>query len=323
MAKKVCAICKKNLGFFNKKISYANRVICSNCAKTARCLVCNKELRSAKAKILFNDGYFCPECMKKTGITSFSNSKSHTAEGIKSFIDVRLPLVQSFMPTKSIEKYLIVDEQHKAFRIGDDYFEYKNLLSFELSEDKQSVIKGGLGRAIIFGAVLGGAGTLFTLETAIMAGLTGLFVGAVTGGKKTSGICNSMKLRITLKDAHVDTVYIPFIVDKTPMKRSEYQEAQEMAQLCISALEIIADSNGTTKENANIVNSVYSEADEILKFKQLFDAGIITKEEFEGKKKQLLNLPENAIEAPEEAETNEEKVAEIAEEAAETVDKTE
>lgn len=33
-----------------------------------------------------------------------------------------------------------------------------------------------------------------------------------------------------------------------------------------------------------------SSADEIIKYKQLFDAGVITQEEFEAKKKQLLNL---------------------------------
>jgi len=33
-----------------------------------------------------------------------------------------------------------------------------------------------------------------------------------------------------------------------------------------------------------------SQADEILKFKNLMDQGIITEEEFQAKKKQLLNL---------------------------------
>jgi len=42
---------------------------------------------------------------------------------------------------------------------------------------------------------------------------------------------------------------------------------------------------GQTKSNVNSV----SIADEIIKFKQLLDAGIITADEFEAKKKQLLN----------------------------------
>ena len=44
--------------------------------------------------------------------------------------------------------------------------------------------------------------------------------------------------------------------------------------------------NDVVKVNGSNVSS----ADEILKFKQLLDAGIITQEEFETKKKQILNL---------------------------------
>lgn len=39
-----------------------------------------------------------------------------------------------------------------------------------------------------------------------------------------------------------------------------------------------------------MIETVISAADEILKFKQLMDAGIITEQEFEAKKKQLLGL---------------------------------
>ena len=115
---------------------------------------------------------------------------------------------------------------------------------------------------------------------------------AQEGGKKSKGICNSMKLRVTLRNSHIDTVYIPFIVTETKTKSFTYKAAQESAQSCISALEIIADLNDTRKEATNVpvVNMNVSAADEILKFKQLLDAGIITQEEFESKKKQILNL---------------------------------
>ncbi|MBU9695603.1 SHOCT domain-containing protein [Limosilactobacillus portuensis] len=43
-------------------------------------------------------------------------------------------------------------------------------------------------------------------------------------------------------------------------------------------------------ENTVSQNTVTSSADEIVKFKKLADDGIITQEEFEAKKKQLLDL---------------------------------
>lgn len=47
--------------------------------------------------------------------------------------------------------------------------------------------------------------------------------------------------------------------------------------------------NSTVSNNSQSVSAT-SSADEIMKFKQLLDNGVITQEEFEAKKKQLLNL---------------------------------
>ena len=44
------------------------------------------------------------------------------------------------------------------------------------------------------------------------------------------------------------------------------------------------------EKDSNLLENKISDADEIIKFKDLFDKGIITKEEFETKKKQLLGL---------------------------------
>lgn len=58
----------------------------------------------------------------------------------------------------------------------------------------------------------------------------------------------------------------------------------EVAEYCKRQIE-----EYKTKNNTTIVNEV-SSADELKKFKDLLDSGIITKEEFDAKKKQLLGL---------------------------------
>lgn len=58
----------------------------------------------------------------------------------------------------------------------------------------------------------------------------------------------------------------------------------EVAEYCKKQIE-----EYKTKNNSPIVNEV-SAADELKKFKGLLDSGVITKEEFEAKKKQLLGL---------------------------------
>lgn len=51
---------------------------------------------------------------------------------------------------------------------------------------------------------------------------------------------------------------------------------------------IVAEENEATSQTATEAQP--SAADEIIKFKQLLDAGILTQEEFDAKKKQLLGI---------------------------------
>lgn len=56
-----------------------------------------------------------------------------------------------------------------------------------------------------------------------------------------------------------------------------------------NAQQIPAQSTAQTS-HAPILNSERSEADEIKKYKELMDQGVITEEEFQAKKRQLLKL---------------------------------
>ena len=63
---------------------------------------------------------------------------------------------------------------------------------------------------------------------------------------------------------------------------------KQNVQDIISTLDIIKQNQ--VKNISSNINSTYSEADEIIKFKKLMDEGIISKEEFENKKKQILKI---------------------------------
>lgn len=54
--------------------------------------------------------------------------------------------------------------------------------------------------------------------------------------------------------------------------------------------EILMDRQDASKLAANIVNKDVSNADELKKYKELLDSGIISQDEFDAKKKQLLGL---------------------------------
>lgn len=243
------------------------------------CAVCGKELGLLSGKVKISDGAICTKCLSSAGILMLSNNMAYNQQSINELISTRKKIVENFSATKSVDNYIYIDENNKSFKVGKDIFSYENLLSFELLEDGQSITKGGLGRAVAGGLLFGGVGAI---------------VGGVTGGKKSKGICNSMKLRISLKNAHTDVVYINFILTETKTNGFIYKSAQDSAQKCITALETINDINQSALNQPVYAPQTVSSADEIVKFKNLLDQGIITQEEFDAKKRIAWTMIKNA-----------------------------
>ena len=65
-----------------------------------------------------------------------------------------------------------------------------------------------------------------------------------------------------------------------------YNISKKASELVVSTLERICNSAEVLTQSQGSLSA----ADEIKKFKELFDSGIITEEEFNAKKKQLLGL---------------------------------
>lgn len=240
------------------------------------CVVCNKDLGVFAGKLNIQDGAVCKKCIHGAGMDNLQNYHTYNSASINELISSRLPLVSSFAFTKNVSHYLLVDENNKAFKVGlHDIFEYDNLLSFELLENGESITKGGLGSAVAGGLLFGGVGAI---------------VGSAVGGKKSKGVCSSMKIRITLKNAHTDTVFIELVYTDTKTDTMAYAGAQDSAQRCLSALQIIADTNGTANTPVVAAGPSVDVAAEIQKFYNLKERGIISEDEFNIKKSQLLGI---------------------------------
>lgn len=233
------------------------------------CVVCGKKLGLFSNKVSISDGVVCSDCLNSAGMSTLSNGDTYDQQFVKALIDSRQNLANNFSSTSFVSPHLEIDEKNKAFKIGNDIFAYDNLLSFELIENGESITKGGLGRAVAGGLLFGGVGAV---------------VGGVTGRKKSKEVCKSLRLRVSIKNAHTNIVYINFITSETKMGSFIYNVSMDSAQRCIAALETINDFN----QNSN--SQSISVADEIIKFKNLLDQGIITQTEFETKKKELLSL---------------------------------
>ncbi|MBW8350731.1 SHOCT domain-containing protein [Bacillus sp. IITD106] len=247
----------------------------------AMCAVCDKETGLNRYRIA-DKKWICPSCFKEAGFNLSTNTKKMTVENVHSAIQAKKDNANelaNFNPTKKIGSFVEFDDDKKQWLILSSFlgkrnkstvYNYSDIIDFELLEDGESIASGGLGRALVGGALFGGAGAV---------------VGAVTGKKKTKGVCSSLRLKITVNDMNNPAVYINFLETNTKKDGFVYKTMVQQAQECLSTFQLICDRQ---KNSNTTIEPTPSAADELRKFKGLLDEGIITQEEFEKKKQELL-----------------------------------
>lgn len=271
------------------------------------CAICGRET-VALSRLKLNDGSFlCGLCMNKLDMTSkdkIEKIKNSTFEEVKvimendkPYIDKRNELIEqkkeevsSFKATKNYINYIMFDDNLKKFAIpkmdvfeGNFFdktiFDYDSIVGFELLEDGETDLKGGFGKAVVGTMLLGAPG-------------------AIAGGtsKKMKPYCTQLEIKITIKNSQHPAIFIKFISSRVARTSFTYKTSYKTAQEIMSKLQIIVDelenSKVPTVENPTVVVNQNSAADEIRKYKELLDAGAISKEEYEDAKNKLLGLTE-------------------------------
>ena len=257
---------------------FGNKEICPICGQPA------KGLFNIKIK---DDVTLCKECSEKIAIEP-SMRQFQTVDDIKDHLAYReenLKLFQSFSPTnevkfgncyfredKELKKWCFVSPQNSA---NPELFDYDEIIDYEFTENGEQITTGGLGSAVAGGLLLGS---------------TGAIVGSNVGKKKSKTSINSMQIRISLSNKYRNQILIDLLPLKSEIKSGSlaYTSYKSQADKLVSFLDSLCNKvNAATHSSTE---SHVSEADEILKFKSLLDSGIISQEEFEAKKKQLLGL---------------------------------
>lgn len=236
--------------------------------KKGICSVCGKK---QGFKTLM-DGDICADCADicqyYLNITSWKKISTQAAKDCVVFdeeVDKRRSV---FKPTKKVKKYFEIDEANKMFRLPKDepnsIFIYNEIIDFELIEDGVTYSKGGLGCAITGGLLFGGVGAI---------------VGANVGKKKEIKEITEFRIKIITQNI----VFPQLFIDLT----SSWDYINQSREI-LSLLTIICEKNSESLNEKGSTN--FSVADEILKFKQLMDQGVISEDEFNKKKEQLLLL---------------------------------
>lgn len=109
-----------------------------------------------------------------------------------------------------------------------DWYSFEDLVSYELIVNNQTVVSGGVGQALVAGAMFGPIGAV--------AG------GIVSKRKSTTKILN-MTVRVTSNDFNKPVIFIDLIRKPVKNTSKEYKEAVENAQRIMGALDIIVHNS--------------------------------------------------------------------------------
>lgn len=261
--------------------------------KTENCPYCGSAtLALDKSSVKVENKNLCKLCysflVEKMGIYEGVIS-AHTVKEIREIVEqikrereTKRERARNFEFTQMVDSYFGINENTKQFAVHIQHnnltaqiedmeiYNYSDILKFELLEDGNSVSSGGVGRALVGGVLFGGVGAI---------------VGASTAGKKAT--CSKLQIKITTKNLEEPVIYINLLGQEVKKSSLEYVLKMDFAQEIISLLDIICQLNDYSRLNDS---GSSSSVDEIRKYKQLMDDGIITEDEFNAKKKQLLGI---------------------------------
>ncbi len=255
-----------------------------------RCPVCGEPVSGMMNIKIQNKVRLCKSCSKKCDIEQ-SKRKFMTAEDIKEHIRFReenAKLYQNFHPTngkKGFGDEILEDSNMCRWCVrpwgnflGPEIptlYRYEDIVSCELiQDDGNAVSKGGLGGAVVGGALFGGVGAV---------------VGSTASKKKIITRVKDIHVTVTLNHPYHSSLMIfamPYgqtVSTESPMYTAYINTGRELVAFFETMM-------AKSKPSSNATIQGHSDADEIRKFKALLDEGIITQEQFEMKKKQILGV---------------------------------
>lgn len=252
-------------------------------AKKEKCCICH----ISDGKYESQDGMICQECFSKCGrfvpVVGFSSLKTFHKEEIEDFIHqnkVALERQKNFQPSFKIDRYAEFDDVSYLWRVNENssghmkvqpiVWSYDNFENLEVIEDENDIIQGGLSSAVVGGALFGSVGAM---------------VGGAVGKKTIKKEVKKLEIKIILRNSSIPEVRVILIQTPTKSDSLAYKKAYDIVEQIVKKFTDIKNLRDVSHQRTEM-----SPADEILKYKNLLDAGAITQEEYDAKKKQLLGL---------------------------------
>lgn len=275
------------------------------------CSVCNETKVGFLNSSNIIDGKICNSCLEKIGLkdTNFNNDKILdllSADDIKNMITTGetinykqrieeikqekkqekadknsdyTELVSTFKDKGSVKYHgLYFDGERKIIlspkTLFDDYklMKYSDLISYNPIVREGTITKHhGITRAVVGGSLFGGAGAI---------------VGAATGHKNYSSVSN-MSVVLNFKNSYTKT--INFITSDTKTNSLTFKSIdKQFSEYCAFIERIILDNENRKSDLGNTEKNDLS--NQLNELKRLLDNDVITQEDFDAKKKQILGI---------------------------------
>lgn len=110
-------------------------------------------------------------------------------------------------------------------KVGNkEWLNYSDLLNYELLEDDSLVTSGGIGQALIGGAIFGGFGAI---------------AGGITANRIQKKKIESLYIKVTTNNLSFPCCLIPLVTKPIKTNSKEYQQAFNLAHQILSTLDII------------------------------------------------------------------------------------
>lgn len=255
------------------------------------CGVCDKEIGLNRYKIKKSNAWVCPECFKKAGGPMVINVSKVTVEDIKQAIKEEESKQEK---TKEIISNNTLSTAEEMYRycidnnFGSGWNENWGQKHFKIIEENllngEKIYMTFIGVHNYISTTKHDNNFAFAITNKrIMMAQKNTIAGEKFQTVSLENINDiTFKSGIALGVVTIDSIKETFNIGLDKVS----------AKLINSKIHEIIDTINNSKNTTNKLEStsVISVADELKKFKELLDMGILTKEEFDIKKKQLLNL---------------------------------
>ncbi len=253
------------------------------------CGVCDNKVGLNRYKVKKSNAWVCPDCLKAAGGMTVVPVNKVTIEEIKVMIEERKAVIDA-RTEKIAENPMSTAEGMYQYCVdnnfGSGYNEKWSLKHFGVLEKNlmqpEEVLMTFIGLHNYESATKHDRNFAYAITNKrIMFGQNSLT------GEKFKSVAYEKINDITFEKGLLFGV----LTIDTPQEKFNISLEKDSATAINNNVHQVLDSlKNSTTETQSVSKPVISVADELKKFKELLDIGVITEEEFNAKKKQLLNL---------------------------------